>query len=69
MGNFVSLWSVWDLGAGLGVEAGESCFALHQRGEDSHPGQALPGDREIEKCSEKILEKQNLESGSLSSWL
>lgn len=38
-----------EFSASLGVEAGQGCSACHERGEDRHPGRALPGDREIEK--------------------
>ena len=37
----------------LGVEAGHGCSASHERREDSHPGQAFPGDREMERHPEK----------------
>ena len=42
-----------EFSASLGVEAGHGCSASHERRGDSHPDQALPGDREMERHSEK----------------
>lgn len=42
-----------ELSTSLGVEAGHGCFASHKRRGDSHPDRALPGDREVERRSEK----------------
>ena len=50
---FISLWSVCGFGASFQTDTGQSCSAVCERGE--RPGQAQPGDRELEKHSEERL--------------